>query len=86
MIFFLLGMNQILPTSANSTHMNMIQVPEFETIELKNETEDFDVKEQEPHYPLHFDNMETNDINEVLNIFLFIIMLLGHEGYFHNLI
>ncbi len=47
----------------------MIHVPEFETIELKNETEDFDMKEQEPpQYPLHFDN--NTETNEVLIFFL----------------
>ena len=60
-----------MPTSENSTHISIIHVPEFETIELKNETEDFDMKEQEPpQYPLHFDNnTETNDIREVPNSF-----------------
>ncbi len=61
-----------MPTSENTTHIiSIIQVPEFETIDLKNETEDFDMKEQEPpQYPLHFDNIiETKDIHEVPNSF-----------------
>ena len=54
-------------------YTNIIQVPEIVNNELKNETKDFEIKEPELYSLPQFDNIETNDANEV-NLFSFEII------------